>query len=78
MATELFSPRLSISIVLGAITRTPQPSSRRISIWMSTSLTMGMFSIRHTPFTIMAAGMMATAAFFAPLTGTSPNSGFPP
>ena len=34
--------------------------------------------MRQTPSTIKAAGMMATAAFFAPLISTSPNKGFPP
>ena len=39
---------------------------------MSASLIWGMFSSRQTPLTISAAGIMATAAFFAPLTSTSP------
>ena len=71
-------PRASISMVLALTERTPTPSSRRISIWMITSRTMGTFSMRHTPSTRMAAGMMATTAFFAPLTVTSPKSGLPP
>ena len=39
---------------------------------------LGMFSMRQTPSTRMAAGIMATAAFFAPLISTSPNRGLPP
>ena len=34
--------------------------------------------MRHTPLTISAAGMMATAAFFAPLISTSPCRRLPP
>ena len=34
--------------------------------------------MRQTPSTSSAAGMMATAAFFAPLISTSPNRGVPP
>ena len=43
-----------------------------------TSLIWGIFSMRQTPSTSRAAGMMATAAFFAPLMVTSPISGRPP
>jgi hypothetical protein len=34
--------------------------------------------MRQGPVTISAAGMMATAAFFAPLMWISPNKGRPP
>ena len=40
-----------------------------------TSEIWGIFSMRQTPSTRRAAGMMATAAFFAPLMCTSPKSG---
>ena len=38
----------------------------------------GRFSILQTPSTIRAAGIIATAAFFAPLISISPYSGRPP
>ena len=54
------------------------PSSSRMEKNRVTSLIWGMFSMRQVPSTSRAAGIMATAAFFAPLMVTSPNSGWPP
>ena len=71
-------PRQSISTVVGFRLRTRAPICCKISSWMMTSLTRGTFSIRHTPLTMIVAGMMATTAFFAPLTVTSPCSGLFP
>ena len=48
------------------------PRCSRMVMSMSASLIWGIFSSRQTPFTIRAAGIIATAAFFAPLTSTSP------
>lgn len=41
---------------------------------ISVSLICGIFSMQQTPSTIRAAGIIATAAFFAPLISTSPCS----
>ena len=62
----------SISMAWRFSTRTFAPSSSRMEKNSVTSLIWGMFSMRQTPSTSSAAGMMATAAFFAPLTVTSP------
>ena len=60
------------------MTRMPAPRCSRIFRDSVTSEIWGMFSIRQTPSTSSAAGMMATAAFLAPLISTSPNRGWPP
>ena len=70
--------RLSISTVWALRRRMLAPSSSRIFRLRVTSEIMGTFSMRQTPSTIRAAGMMATAAFLAPLMVTSPKSGLPP
>ena len=57
---------------------TPAPISCRILARRATSLIFGIFSIRQTPSARIAAGIMATAAFLAPLTDTSPISRRPP
>ena len=54
------------------------PSERRMSTRMVTSLICGRLSIRHSSPQRSAAGMIATAAFFAPLISTVPRSGLPP
>ena len=71
-ASQNLTLRLSISIVPGHRTRTLAPSCERMVSSISVSLICGIFSIRHTPSTMSAAGMIATAAFFAPLISTSP------
>lgn len=58
--------------------RTLAPSCSRILRHSVTSEIWGIFSIRQTPSTRRAAGIIATAAFFAPLISTSPNRGVPP
>ena len=45
---------------------------------IDTSAILGTFSILHIPSERTTAGMIATAAFFAPLIETSPLSLFPP
>ena len=57
----------SISTVVRLSIRTFAPISLRMVRSISVSLICGMFSILQTPSTISAAGMIATAAFFAPL-----------
>jgi hypothetical protein len=52
----------------------PAPILSKILMIRLTSLMAGMFSIRTTSSAKMAAGIMATAAFLAPLIFTSPNS----
>ena len=54
------------------------PRCSRIVMSISASLIWGIFSRRQVPLTIRAAGIIATAAFFAPLTSTSPYKGLPP
>lgn len=54
----------SISTVWRLMTRMPAPKCSRIFRDSVTSEIWGMFSIRQTPSTSRAAGMMATAAFF--------------
>ncbi len=54
------------------------PIACRICTEVATSLMLGRFSITHFPPARMVAGRIATAAFFAPLTVTSPTSGLPP
>jgi hypothetical protein len=68
----------SISTVWGLRNRMPAPRSSRIFRHSVTSEIWGMFSMRHTPSTSSEAGIMATAAFLAPLISTSPKSGLPP
>ena len=63
----------SISTVWRLMTRMPAPKCSRIFRDSVTSEIWGIFSIRQTPSTSRAAGMMATAAFLAPLISTSPN-----
>ena len=70
--------RLSISTVWRLMERMDAPSCSKIFKIAVTSEIWGMFSMRQTPSTRMAAGIMATAAFFAPLISTSPNRGLPP
>ena len=62
----------SISTVVRSTVRISAPNSCKIFKSRVTSLIWGTFSIRQTPSTSRAAGMMATAAFFAPLISTSP------
>ena len=54
------------------------PKLSKISQYDFTSLILGRFSIVHIPFTNNVAGIMATAAFFAPLIFTSPRKGVGP
>ena len=68
----------SISTVLALTARTFAPRCSSMVRSISASLICGIFSRRQTPFTMSAAGIMATAAFFAPLTSTSPYRGLPP
>ena len=68
----------SISSVLLSTTRSLAPISFKICRRVLTSDISGRFSILQTPSTMSAAGIIATAAFFAPLISTSPCSGFPP
>lgn len=67
--------RQSISTSLRLRKRTFAPSCSKILSSAVTSEIWGIFSMRQTPSTRRAAGMMATAAFFAPLMRTSPKSG---
>ena len=69
---------LSISIVVRLMNLTFEPRWLRMVSSISASLIWGIFSIRQTPSTKSAAGMMATAAFFAPLISTSPRRAVPP
>ena len=57
-------------------TRAPSPS--RIILRLSTSAMFGRFSRTHGSPARIAAGMIATAAFFAPLIVTVPSSRLPP
>ena len=71
--------RESISIVLLSTYLTVAPICLRVAIIYLTSLIeTGRFSMVHTSWQRIAAGIMARAAFFAPLTVISPWSGTPP
>ena len=54
------------------------PSDSSISKYDFTSLIFGKFSIVQSPLISIVAGIMATAAFFAPLIFTSPRRGVGP
>ena len=68
----------SISTVSLGSRVTFAPIFSRISRRMCTSEISGTFSILQGPLTSRVAGMMATAAFFAPLMVTVPTRGRPP
>lgn len=69
---------VSISIVDLLIMRTCAPISYKILIIIETSLMLGIFSITQGPSDRMVAGIIATAAFLAPLISTSPFRLTPP
>ena len=61
-----------------SVISTLAPSPARISRRLSTSAIFGRFSRTHGSPARIAAGMIATAAFFAPLIVTVPSSRLPP
>ena len=70
--------RESISSVDLLTERITAPISCKILVIAVTSVIFGTFSIRQTPSDRITAGMIAIAAFFAPLIDTSPVSRVPP
>ena len=72
VASVLKTPEQSMSIVFLLIMRISAPICFKILRSIVTSEICGMFSMRQTPSTINAAGIIATAAFFAPLISISP------
>ena len=57
---------------------TKAPILLRILTMQLTSLILGIFSMRQTSCASKVAGIIATAAFFAPLISTEPHSLLPP
>lgn len=72
-ASKLFTSVLSISNVLLSNLFTVHPKLFSIRSKQCTSSISGILSITHFPvFAIIAAGNIATAAFFAPFISTDP------
>ena len=85
MELTLFEVASCVSIEDGSMRMHPPsvmstfaPSPRRMSLRLSTSAMFGRFSRTHGSPARIAAGMIATAAFFAPLIVTVPSSRLPP
>ena len=72
LAEEVWILEQSISIVFLFTVRISAPICFRMVKSMVTSEICGMFSMRQVPLTKRVAGIIATAAFFAPLISISP------